>query len=430
MFRKLFPFSKKKTSQKRHLRNNGLLQVVIQSVKVLLHNEASKEACVLSYYGLLTCIPIIVFFLRLSQHLFTNLNWKEWLIIKFPDYKKPIVAIVEAAYHATESNIGLVLVGSFFVFCWAGILMLLSLEDGLNKIFRTSWTPISLKRLVSYFVITLVSPMIFIIVCGAWIYITQIMPIQYAKLFSLSHSMTTLYFISRLVPYLLLYLALFCCYAFLPRVAIQKTKALISTLIIGSLWIVFQKAFFSLQVSLFNYSFTYGALVALPSFLLLLYIYAIIYLFGGALTFIIQNRGCTFVFLGDKILPSCYLQLITSTYILALTTRQFNEGRSPLTPQFIAKHSKVPIGEVSQCLDILEKEGFIFPYNNGYQPVFNFSEFTIKDVADKLLHREIFTKFNPDLGITFIENSFQNMFNQASKNKDNLTLSEIASRIK
>ncbi|ETR80066.1 Inner membrane protein YihY [Chlamydia pneumoniae B21] len=136
--------------------------------------------------------------------------------------------------------------------------MLLSLEDGLNKIFRTSWTPISLKRLVSYFVITLVSPMIFIIVCGSWIYITQIMPIQYAKLFSLSHSMTALYFISRFVPYLLLYLALFCCYAFLPRVAIQKTSALISTLIIGSVWIVFQKAFFSLQVSIFNYSFTYG----------------------------------------------------------------------------------------------------------------------------------------------------------------------------
>ncbi|SPN73344.1 hypothetical protein,YihY family inner membrane protein,Ribonuclease BN-like family [Chlamydia serpentis] len=430
MLRKLFQFSKKKTNQKQRLRSNGLVQALIQSIKVLLNNEASKEACVLSYYGLLTCIPILVFFLRLSQHLFTNLNWKEWLIIKFPDYKKPISAIIEAAYHATEHNIGLVLVGSFFVFCWAGILMLLSLEDGLNKIFRTSCTPISLRRLVAYFIITLISPMIFIIVCGAWIYITQIMPIQYAKLFSLSHSMSALYFMSKLTPYFLIYLALFCCYAFLPRVAVQKTAAIISTLIIGSMWIIFQKAFFSLQVSLFNYSFTYGALVALPSFLLLLYLYAIIYLFGGSLTFIIQNRGCTFLFLGNKILPSCYLQLITSTYILALVTRQFNEELPALTAQFIAKQSKVPIGEVSQCLDILEKEGFIFPHNNGYQPVFNFSEFTIQDIADRLLHREIFTKFNPNMGITFIESNFQKMFNQVSKNKDNLTLTEIARRLK
>ena len=61
-------------------RNNFIIKSFLKAPKVLYHSEASKEACVLSYYGLFSCIPILVFFLRLSQYLFISLDWKEWLL--------------------------------------------------------------------------------------------------------------------------------------------------------------------------------------------------------------------------------------------------------------------------------------------------------------------------------------------------------------
>ncbi|WP_139414579.1 YhjD/YihY/BrkB family envelope integrity protein [Chlamydia abortus] len=429
MFRKLSLFSKKKKNPKSGFRNHHIIRSFLLAPRVLLRNEVSKEACVLSYYGLFSCIPILVFFLRLSQHLFANLDWKEWLLVKFPDYKGPILAIVEAAYHSTTSNIGLVLVGSFFVFCWAGILMLLSLEDGLNKIFRTGWTPISIQRLISYFIITLVSPMIFIIVCGSWIYITQIMPVEYAKLFSLSHSITALYVFSRLTPYFFIYFALFCCYAFLPRVSVQKIAALVASLTAGTIWITFQKVFFCLQVYLFNYSFTYGALVALPSFLLLLYLYAMIYLFGGAFTFLIQNQGCNFIFSSEAYLPNCYIKLVVCTYILSVISKDFDQASTPPTAKMIAKNSKIPIGEISQCLDILENEGLILSYKRAYKPTHKISGLTIKDIVAHLLHLKAFNQIHPDAALSLIQNSLRNMFDQATKSPHNLTLTDIAGKI-
>lgn len=428
MLRK-FQFSSKKQQFLSKLRNNCLLHSLLYAPRILIRNEISKEACVLSYYGLFSCIPILVFFLRLSQHLFSNLDWKEWLLIKFPDYKNPILAIVEVAYHSTTSNIGVVIVGSFFVFCWSGILMLLSLEDGLNKIYRTGWTAISVQRLVTYFMITLISPMIFIIVAGSWVYITQIMPIQYARVFSISWLMTALYSFSVLLPYVLIYLILFFCYAFLPRVSVQKTAALIAALIAGSLWVISQKIFFCLQFYLFNYSFTYGALVALPSFLLLLYLYACIYLFGGAFAFLFQNQGFSGSLSSEDSLPNGYIRLVMSVYILAVILKNFNQKDSSMTLMALSKMSKIPVGELAQCLATLEKEEMILLYKKTYKPAYNISDLTIKDIIEKLLHLPKFSRACPNIVLRSIQKRFACMFDQVEESSHNLTLKDIAEQL-
>lgn len=427
MFRKFSSLSKKK--QNSSFRNNHILKSFLLAPKLLFRNEVAKEACVLSYYGLFGCIPILVFFLRLSQSLFLDLDWQKWLLVKFPDYKEPILAIVDVAHRSTTNHVGLVLVGSFFVFCWAGILMLLSLEDSLNKIFRMGWTPISIRRLISYLVITLISPMLFIIISGFWVCITQIIPTQYSRLFSINYFMTIVYFLSVCIPYLCIYLVLFFCYAFLPRVSVKKTAACIAALTAGTLWIIFQKIFFCLQFYLFNYSFTYGALVALPSFLLLLYFYACLYLFGGTLTFLIQNKGYSFVFSTDKYLPNCYTKLLISTYILAVVSGNFDKGYPSPTLESLAKDSKVPIGEISQCLEILENEGLVLSYKNTYKPSLYISEMTIKDIIEKLLHVHQLNSARAEVALSLVQMNFQGMLDQSEHSIYNLTLKDIARQL-
>lgn len=408
-------------------RNNFIIKSFLKAPKVLYHSEASKEACVLSYYGLFSCIPILVFFLRLSQYLFISLDWKEWLLLHYPDYEAPILAIFEAAY-ATTSNIGVVLVSSFFVFCWAGILMLQSLEDGLNKIFCSGITQASLKRLVSYFIITLVSPMIFIIVCGSWIYITQILPISYPKLFSFSHAMACVYVISRVLPYALLYGILFCCYAFLSRVPTQKSAAFLAAAIAGSAWVVSQKIFFCLQLHLFNYSFTYGALVALPSFLLLLYLYAIIYLFGGALAFLFQNKGFSTLIPKGEVFPNSYFKFILCLYFLTLISEYFDQSLPPPSASYLAQRAKASIGETAQCLDILEKEGMILKHKDGYKPSHNISSLHIDGIFNELTKAPSFSKICAPTLLPIQEN-LARILTEIKKSSHNLSLSEFAKKV-
>lgn len=408
-------------------RNNFIIKSFLKAPKVLYYNEASKEACILSYYGLFSCIPILVFFLRLSQYLFISLDWKEWLLLHYPDYETPILAIFEAAY-STTSSIVVVLVSSFFVFCWAGILMLQSLEDGLNKIFCPGITQASLKRLISYLIITLISPMIFIIVCGSWIYITQIMPISYPKLFSFSHAMACIYVISRILPYALLYGGLFCCYAFLPRVPTQKSSSLLAAAIAGSAWVISQKIFFCLQLYLFNYSFTYGALVALPSFLLLLYLYSIIYLFGGALSFLFQNKGFITLIPKEEIFPNSYFKFILCLYFLTLITEHFDHSLPPPSSSYLAKRAKASIGEASQCLDILEKEGMILKHKDGYKPSHNISNLHIDAIFVLLTKSPSFANICSS-SLMPIQENLAHILAEIKKSSHNLSLSEIAKKV-
>lgn len=397
--------------------------------KTLIKSEASREACSLSYYGLFCCIPILVFFLRLSQHLFTNLNWQEWLLIAFPDYKEPILAVIEAAY-STKSNIGLVLISSFFVFCWSGILMLISLEDGLNRIFLTnSYLFVSWRRLISYFIITLVSPMVFIIICGAWIYITQIMPIAYPKVFATSYAMNIIYCLSRMLPYFFLYVILFCCYAFLPRIHVKKTSALIASLITGVTWVIFQQIFFSLQIHLFNYSFTYGALVALPSFLLLLYLCAITYLFGGALTFLIQNQGCLPNDRAEGYFSKFYIELLSCIYTLTIVSKLFNNGEKSSIIQ-LSQTSKIGISEITQSLVILEKEGLVHSYQGNFKPSFQISDLTIQDVLTKLLHIKLFEQLSHPPLMNHIQKKLVKMFGVSKHSILNETVEALTRRLK
>lgn len=408
----------------RHIFSSFLL-----APKTLIRSEASKEACSLSYYGLFCCIPILVFFLRLSQHLFANLNWQEWLLLEFPDYKEPILAVVEAAY-ATQSNIGLVLISSFFIFCWSGILMLISLEDGLNRIFlANSYLLVSWHRLISYFIITLVSPMVFIIICGAWIYITQIIPITYPKVFATSYAMNVIYCLSRMLPYLFLYIILFCCYAFLPRIHVRKTSALIASLITGITWIIFQKIFFSLQMHLFNYSFTYGALVALPSFLLLLYLCAMTYLFGGALTFLIQNQGCLPNDHEESFFSKFYIKLVSCIYTLTTVSKLFNDGGSS-SVTCLSQKSKIGVSEITQCLDILEKEGLVHSYQGNFKPSFKISDLTLQDIVVKLLHIKSLEQMSYPPAMAHIQKKLVKMFGVSKHSILNETVEALTRRLK
>ena len=306
--------------------------------------------------------------------------------------------------------------------------MLQSLEDGLNKIFCSGITQASLKRLISYLIITLISPMIFIIVCGSWIYITQIMPINYPKLFSFNHTMVCVYIISRLVPYILLYGILFCCYAFLSRVPTQKSAAFLSAAIAGSAWVVSQKIFFCLQLYIFNYSFTYGALVALPSFLLLLYLYAIIYLFGGALTFLLQNKGFNTLIPKDNLFPNSYLKFVLCLYFLALITEYFDRSLPPPTVSYLAKKAKTSIGEASQCLNILEKESLILKHKEGYKPAHNISGLHIDVIFNQLTKSSSFSKICTS-SLKPIQKDLIRMLAEIKKSSHNLSLSEIAKKV-
>ncbi len=422
--RTLVFFGKKIALSLRNIIRSSLL-----SLKILARGEISKEACVLSYYGLFSCVPVLVFFLRLTQYLFGNSTWIEWLLFKLPDYKEPIEAIVAAAQNSSGIPVGSVIVASFFVFCWPAIFMLMSLEDSLNKVFRAGWTPLSVQRIVVYLIITLIAPMVFIIAFGSWIYITQIMPLAYTKLFQLSYTMSTVFFLSRIAPYVFLYVILFCCYAFLPRVPIQKNAALQAAFVAGTVWLVLQKLFFGLQIYLFNYSFTYGALVALPSFLLLLYLYSMIYLFGGTLTFTIQNHGDAGNSATENGIPNSYLKLVISTYILAFIFHCFNKRLSPPSATTIAKSAHISIGEVSQCLALLEKEGFILLYKEAYKPSYNFAHLTIQDVIEQLINLHSFAHISSDCTFSLIQQHLLEIFAYAKSATSNATLEALSKEI-
>ncbi|WP_348660406.1 YihY/virulence factor BrkB family protein [Chlamydiifrater volucris] len=420
---------KNKVSPIESIKESRFIRVIKATISTVFYCELPREAAILSYYGVLTIIPILVFFFRLSEKLFANADLQKFLIEKFPNYASQIKEIGITALEASDSGTGIVLISSFFVFCWAGLLMLSSLEDGLNKISGNGILKVSGNRLLAYLGIILVSPMIFILSYGSFIYATKILPLLNPSFLPLTTSQYVLKLFYSTLPYFVICPTLFLCYYFLPRTKVLSSAAWISSAVIGIIYVSCQHWFLIMQIKLFNYSFTYGALVALPSFLLLLYFCSFLFLVGGALTFSIQNLGYKFFSRHNPLLEG-YEKTIVCLEILIMIMNRFNRGTCALTANDISKSTRIPLGEITQCLDILVERELITGFGEKrnqqkYLPAFNFNEITVLEVLKKIIGANGNMKHKTSIAGSAAEESLKKIMDSLQHDENNVTVLEL-----
>ena len=238
-----------------------------------------RMATALSYQTLLAIVPLaaVVFALFTAIPAFTHLKQKLTDLL-FDNLLPSKISTVDAAMSNFAVNAGQLTYFGLAGIAITALMLMASIEEIFSQIWQVAATRNPFKRLMTYIVITLIGP---IAVGSSLTLVNWIIEISEETTgFQLTGAMELL---SSVMPILLPFAILFILYRIVPACEVKWRHAVIGAGIATALFLL-GKFLFKLYLEFFpSYEVVYGAMAAIPLFLIWLYVSWGIVLFGATI---------------------------------------------------------------------------------------------------------------------------------------------------
>ena len=305
----------------------------------------------LSYTTLLSIVPLMAVSvgILMAFPVFETLNDKllEFIFQNFlPDSG---LMIQDYLSSFTDKARQLTLTGIVFLLVTA-LMMILTIESGLNSIWRASSDRSAVERLVIYWAVLTLGP----IMMGCGLIVTSyIMSVPL-----LSQTATTienyLGFL-KLIPLLLEVFTFTLLYWLVPNVHVPFRYAITGG-VFATVLFEFAKQGFAWYTRTFpTYQTVYGALAAIPMFLVWLYLSWLVTLLGAQLTYTMERHAKGWLRQGDSNEPH---QLIPTLHVLKSLWHAQRQGKG-LSVQAIAEQSRITEPVTALILENLSQQHFV-----------------------------------------------------------------------
>ncbi|WP_373086035.1 YihY family inner membrane protein [Sneathiella sp.] len=244
------------------------------------HHNCLRMATALSYQTLLAIVPLaaVVFALFTAIPAFNHLEAKVTNFLLNNLIPEKITA-VDAALRSFTANASQLTVFGLAGIAITALLLMSSIEEIFSQIWQVEATRNPLKRLIIYITITLIGP---IVVGTSLTLVNWIVGIsEEATGLEISKSVE---FLGVVTPIMLPLLILFILYTIVPACKVKWWHAVVGAAFATGLFLL-GKYLFKLYLELFpSYEVVYGAVAAIPLFLIWLYVSWAIVLFGATIT--------------------------------------------------------------------------------------------------------------------------------------------------
>ncbi|MCF8466990.1 MAG: YihY family inner membrane protein [Sneathiella sp.] len=244
------------------------------------HHNCLRMATALSYQTLLAIVPLaaVVFALFTAIPAFAHLQDKLTSLL-FDNLLPSKISTVDAALRDFTINASQLTYIGLAGIAITALLLMSSIEQIFSQIWQVAATRNPFKRLAAYLIITLIGP---IAVGTSLTFVHWVIAIsEEATGFQLSGAMELL---SAIMPILLPLVILIILYRLVPACDVKLSHAFIGAAIATGLFLL-GKYLFKLYLQYFpSYEVVYGAMAAIPLFLIWLYVSWGIVLFGATIT--------------------------------------------------------------------------------------------------------------------------------------------------
>ncbi|WP_239027776.1 YhjD/YihY/BrkB family envelope integrity protein [Geomonas subterranea] len=348
-------------------------------------NNSLLRATALSFTTLLSLVPL----LALAFSVLKGLGAQNRLV---PLILKQVTAGNEEVVNRVISYIGNTNMGSVGAIGLAALLftaisMLGSIEEAFNVIWGVPETRTFYRKFSDYLSVLVSAPLLLLAATS----ITTTLSSKWLTgwIMEWTYLGDLFLFTLGLTPYLVVWIAIFLLYVFMPNTRVRFDSALIGAVLAGTLWQFAQWAYIHFQVGAGNYNAIYGTLAALPILMVWIYVSWIIVLFGMEVVAAHQNRG-TFRrdIRGREI--SHELRELVALAALRHVAEAFYRGEPPWGEHHLAAKLGVPLRIVRSTLEHLRDQGFIVMAGEGrgsYYPARDLDQVSIADVLLSLRRR-------------------------------------------
>ncbi len=262
----------------------GLLRIVVMTVREFLEQKASIRASALTYYTLLSIVPVIALAFAIAKGFgLENL---------LTDYVRGSLNNAEVADYLINFSGSALANAKGGVIAGVGAAMLIysvfKLLDNIEAAFNTMWCVQRsrgiFRKVADYLCIMLFTPIMLLTASSATLLVKS--SIQSALTGGLSPLQDILL---SIIPYVVLWVAFTLLYLVMPNTKVKVVPALVAGIVTGTAFQVVQWVYITFQIGVNSAGAVYGSFAFLPLLLAWLQITWTIVLAGCKIAFSIQN---------------------------------------------------------------------------------------------------------------------------------------------
>ncbi len=327
------------------------MRVVLFTARGVNRHDTAVRSAALSFYTVMSLVPVLAMVFAIFKGFGMEESFNRYLYELFPKYTEIVDQIVIFIKNLLERTKGGVMaVSAFFVLVWAVIKVFGNIESAFNNIWEVQRSRSFSRRFTGYMAIIILAPILLLAANSLYIGIRS-----KVELFTGGVIAEILFGIAAAAIIILMFSLI---YMVIPNTPVKYKNALKSGTVAGIGFMIFQIAYVWIQGNLSSYNAIYGTFAAIPLFLLWLQTSWQILLFGGELSFAMQNirdfeaeRQSQDVSYDNR----CKIMIA----VMVITIRNFIDGRTLSTPEKVAEEIGVPVRTVRDVAYELERDGLL-----------------------------------------------------------------------
>lgn len=369
-----------------------LLRISILAVKDYSRKKLGLRASALTLYTLMSIVPVFAMVFGIAHgfglETYLDKQLREW----FSSQPMILENVINYTHNLLGSTKGGIVAGfGFLLLLWSVVQVLSNIEDTFNSIWYVTVSRTWARKFIDYLSIMLLSPILIIISGAANIFITTQVQNIVTKLSFLGTFVTESIIISlQVLPYITTSLLFTFLYLVMPNIRVKPKAAIVSGIIAGSVFQIFQWGYIAFQVGVSRYNAIYGSFASIPLFITWLQFSWMIVLIGAEISYSVQNIA-TFQAEQQNENISHKMRMLYSIYILHYIAKCFKNATPPPDIDKIATRLQLPASLCKQLLTVMQKCNLVVKTSeqeknkeNCYVPAVDISKLTLSFIINRL----------------------------------------------
>lgn len=408
------------------------LLVFFASMKGFDENKCQLRASALTYYSLLSIVPVIAMAFGIAKGFGFEKLLQKHLLEKFPAQQEVFTQIFSFANTLLENTKGGLIAGiGVAVLFWTVIKVLGNIERSFNDIWGIQKQRSFARKFSDYLSIMLICPILVVVSSGLTVFVTTQVQFISQKIVLLGAFTPVISIFMKTLPFCVMWILFAFIYIFMPNTKVNFNSGIFAGIIAGTIYQVVQWAYVEFQVGVAKNNAIYGSFAAIPLFLVWLQLSWLIVLLGAEISFAHQNVDM-YEFEPDCLQVKHSFKMLLSLRASQLLVKNFAKGKEPLTILEISHILEIPIRLLRQILYELTKAGIVVETvtkevkEPGFQPAVDIDIITINYVITALENRGVDTiPVAQSKELTALSENLKAFENAIEKSSSNKRLKEI-----
>lgn len=289
------------------------LRILFLALESALQNKIILLAPALTFFSVLSIVPAAALALGVAKGFGLERFLEQQLQVALAGREAVLDWVIEiTGTFFSQIDGGVVAVAGVGVLIYTILMLLATVEKIFNQIWQVKSGRTMLQRIRDYSAIIILGPLLLIASGVVSVFITTSIQLLDGSLLS-----PFLFFLLRLMPYLLIWMLFTLLYLVMPNTRVHFLPALITGIVAGTAFQMIQWVYLTFQIGAVGLGIVYGSFATFPLLLIWMQVSWMVVLLGAELAHAAQNIELyRYGPVPKKISP--YNNLLLSLYILAL----------------------------------------------------------------------------------------------------------------